>query len=81
MHLVLQSSLAKTHALAFRLCAMEKYRSQSDKEGYFFTDSFTGNEVLRRRLKDRLLKVLEEWSKEIEEADCDDIYHIDLFRV
>ena len=83
VHLGPQSSLAKTHALSFRLLAMEKYRSQSDKGGYFFTASFTGNEVLRKRLKDRLLKVLEEWSKEIEEEACDDIYHIDidLFRV
>lgn len=83
IHLGPQSSLAKVHALTFRLRAVEKYKATKDKSDYFFTASFTANEELRMKIRQKFLKILEELSIEIDTAACDEIYHlnIDLFRV
>lgn len=78
-----EKPFAKTHALLFRLKAVDAFNHGKDPEGYFFTASFAATEALRLKLKEAWLRMLQEISGEIVDCEATDVYHLnlDLFRM
>lgn len=78
MFLGREKPFAKTHALLFRLKAVEAFTKDRDKEGYYFTASFAATETIRNKLRSAWLRILEEASAEIVECEATDVYHLNM---
>jgi hypothetical protein len=82
LHIEARSYLSRLYATQFRLKAIERQQGPQDEADYFFTASFTADEKVRRKLKERLLETLKWLSSEVEQGEPKELFHVnfDLFK-
>ncbi len=81
LHLPVDSPLHRIHSSFFRMKAIESIQDKREDDDFFFTSSFSATPAIKKRLKEKFLKLIQAASKEIEATDPTEVYHLnfDLF--